>query len=202
MNNPIFQNTSQAIHFSFLIEAYEPGSESATGKMMRRHMEEMGLATGEREESTIDFGGLTALEIRGQAAMIRSAVNSHLNQVEAWAIKAKFGTTKTVEKLGTPKAYVFSAERIDAMRNISRHIAPVFMHHSVSEKSVLWLVAKACGEIEAVRPTFRDIEELGHGSKSTLCRVYPQLKKMLKSLENRAIDQLTPLFIREGIVPG
>lgn len=202
MINPIFKSTSQAIHFSYLIEAYEIGSESTTGKMMRKHLEEMGLATGEREESTIDFGGLSALEIRGQAAMIRSSVSTNLKGAEGWAIKAKFGTTKTIERSGSPKSYVFAVERIDAMRKLANYLTPMFMQQSVSEQSILWLVARACGEVEAVRPTFRDIEELGFGSKSQLCRVYPQLKKMITGLETRAIDQLTPLFKREGIVPG
>lgn len=197
--NPIFQSTSQAIHFSFLIEAYEPGAESAMGKILRRHLEELGMSTGEREPSSIDFGGLSALEVRGQAAMIRSAINTNLTQQEAWAIKAKYCLTRTIDKYGHPRVYVFTPERIDAMRNIARHIAPLFS--SVPAGAVIWLVAKACGEIEAVRPSFRDIEEQAGGSKSELCRVYPQVKKLLKGLEDAAIDRLTPLFQREGIVP-
>jgi hypothetical protein len=198
-NSPIFQSTSQAIHFSFLIEAYEPGAESAMGKILRRHLEETGQAMGEREPSSIDFDGLSAMEVRGQAAMIRSAINTHLTPCEAWAIKAKYGQTKTIERHGKPKSYIFTPERVDAMRNLARNLAPNYS--SIPSNAVVWLVARACGELEHVRPTFRDIEEQAGGSKSELCRVFPQVKKSLRELENRSIDKLTPIFQREGIVP-
>jgi len=200
VDNPIFQNTTQAVHFSFLMEALEPGAESAMGKIIRRRLEELGLATGERSESTIDFGGLTALEVRGQAAMIRGAINHHLPGPEGWAIKSKYGLTKTIEKSGKPRVHVFSPERIDAMRKLSRLIAPRFS--TVPSNAIIWLIAKSHGEIAPVRPTFRDIEEQAGGSKSELCRVYPQIKLTLTALENRGIDQLTPLFQQEGLVPN
>lgn len=197
----IFKSTSQAIHFSYLIEAYEPGAESAMGKIIRKRMQELGLENNDGVESTVDFDGLNALEVRGQAAMIRGAINTKLTHAESWAVKAKYGLTRVTERKGLKKSYSFTSERIDAMRNLSAYIAPAFASHGLAERSVLWLVAKACGEIEAVRPSFRDIEELTGASKSQLCRVYPDVKKMLRGLEQRAVDRLTPLFKKEGIVP-
>lgn len=199
---PIFSSTSQALHFSYLIEAYEPGAESAMGKIIRKRMQELGLETGEREESTINFNGLDAMEVRGQAAMVRSAVNLKLIASEAWAVKSKFGITRVFEKQGGGKTYNFTAERIDAMRNLAIFIAPIFASsQGITAHAILWLIAKACGEIEAVRPSFRDIEEMTGASKSQLCRIYPEVKKMCKTLTQRGEDRLMPLFKSEGLVP-
>lgn len=197
---PIFQSTSQAIHFSYLIEAYEPGAESAMGKIIRKRMEELGIAQDANINSTVDFAGLNAMEVRGQAAMIRSAITIHLTKPEGWALKARYGLTRVAEHKGRPKTYSFSSERLDALRNLATYLAPAFMAHKICERTTLWLITKACGEIEAVRPSFRDIEVLTGASKSQLCRFYPEVRKMLKGLEQRGIDRLTPLFKKEGIV--
>lgn len=194
----IFRSTTQALHFAYLIQAYEASVESAMGSIVRRRLMELGISEGTREESSVSFDGLNALEVRGQCAMIRLAVESLLPAAESWAIKARYGLTNIVERPGQVKAYVFAEERIVAMRALSAYFAPVYS--SIPSGAIIWLIAKSCGELEAIRPSFRDIEEHFGGSLGALHKAYHGINKTLRTLEQAGIDRLHPLFIREGVV--
>ncbi|HEY8355032.1 MAG TPA: hypothetical protein VIK69_08465 [Methylophilaceae bacterium] len=199
IQDAIFRSTSQALHFAYLIQAYEVGAESVMSKVIRRMLETLGIMDGTHEPSTVSFGGLSPLEIRGQCALIRLSVETCLPPPEAWAIKARYGITKIIERKGEPRAYAFAEYRISAMRSLADYLAPSFP--SVPRQAIMWLIAKSCGENPATRPSFRDIEELTGGSKSELHRVYPLVKERIRVLENLGTDRLTPIFAREGIVP-
>jgi len=89
-NQPIFRSVTQALHFSFIMMTMPATSKSATQLVIERMLEDAGFREDEDEPGSIDFAGLSALEVRGQCALILSAVNSHLPKPEADAVKARY----------------------------------------------------------------------------------------------------------------
>lgn len=197
MNQAIFRSTSQALHFAYLIEAYEVSVESIMSKAMRIIMMELGLwNTG--EPSTVNFGGLNALEVRAQCAMIRAAVRSRLPAPEAWAIQARYGMNEIILEDGQRKP-VFSRERYDAIMRLGDWLSPVFSHFN--PLAVDLLVARAVDK-RVADVTFRQMAEQFGASKDTWNRALHDVKKRLEGLEKLAINRLEPAFVADELVEG
>jgi hypothetical protein len=195
MSRAIFQSTGQALHFAYLIQSFEAAPESVMAKEMRKHLAMLGET---ERRSTVDFGGLNPLEIRGQMAMVRSAVNSRLPKPEADAIKARYGLVMT-SKLpdGTGSAEI-SEERRLAIIELAEYLHPQF--DNVPRLALVWLISRAVGNVASMRPAFKTIATMFGGSAATMCRVNPKLLVRLAQLERAGIDRLTPVFEREGLV--
>lgn len=89
---PIFRSIDQALHVAFLMDILPVRERGQLDRMIERLMREAGIAPTEvREDGSVNFSGLDALEVRGQCAMIRAAVKDHLPEHEAAAVYARFG---------------------------------------------------------------------------------------------------------------
>lgn len=195
MTQAIFRSTSQALHFSFLIEAYEMSVESIMARAMRMIMTELGLwNTG--EPSTVDFGGLSALEVRAQCAMIRAAVRNRLPPPEVWAIQARYCVNKISLENGQRKP-VFSRARYESIMNLGDWIAPSLP--AINKMAVDLLVARAVDK-RVVDAALRQMAESFGTSKSTLHRAMRDVRLRLETLENMAISRLEPAFVADGLV--
>lgn len=202
---PIFRSTSQAIHFAFLIEAYEASIESVMAIAMRRFMKELGIwDTG--NPSTVDFGGLNALEVRAQCAMIRAAVRSRLPAPEAWAIEARYGINHEAEDKDKQRRagfrrgdrnVRFSTARYEAVKNLGKWLAPSFP--TINPLAVNLLVARAIDSRVCTTSTRQMAEQMG-ASKDTWARSLKVVADRLRQLENQAIDRLEPDFVADGLV--
>lgn len=194
MTSAIFRSTSQALHFAYLIEAYEVAVESVMSKAIRRLMMECGIWRD--EPSTVNFGGLNALEVRAQCAMIRAAVRNRLPAPEAWAVQARYGINEIVLEDGERRP-VFSRERYDAIQNLSTWIAPSLRGMNVM--AIDLLVARAVDK-RVADVSFRQMAEQMGMSKSTWQRALADVRARLRGLENMAVDRLSPAFIDDGLV--
>lgn len=195
MNQAIFRSTSQALHFAYLIEAYEVSVESIMSKAMRIIMMELGLwNTG--EQSTVNFGGLNALEVRAQCAMIRAAVRSRLPAPEAWAVQARYGINEITLADGRRKP-VFSRERYDAIMRLGDWLAPSFSNFN--PLAVDLLVARAVDK-RVVDVTFRQMAENFGLDHSTYAYALKRVRGKLEVLEKMAINRLEPAFMADGLV--
>jgi hypothetical protein len=191
----IFRSTAQALHFAYIIQAYEVSAESVMAKAVRRLMKESGVwNTG--EPSSIDFDGLNSLEVRAQCAMIRAAVRDHLPGPERWAIQARYGINEIATMDGERKA-VFSRERYDAILNLSKWLAPSFKNFSLF--AVDLLVARAVSR-RVCSISLREMAEKFRLSKDTFGRALHDVKRRLYVLEGAGIDRLTPIFTADGVV--
>lgn len=90
MTDAIFTSVEQALFVAYLMESLPVTQKSQMQVLIERAMEEAGIAQ-KRERGTINFSGLTPLEIRGQCAMIRGAVEHGLPHPERDAVLAKYG---------------------------------------------------------------------------------------------------------------
>lgn len=194
----IFKSTQQAVFFSFLIEAQPARDGGSLGMLLDRLKLE---ATGMREikeVSTINFSGLRDLEIRGQAAMVRSAV-MHLPSPESWALRSRYGASNL--QRGADRSIIragFSQDRAYAMMQLASYLEPAF--GTLSNMAILLLVARVCGECDELRPRFEAIVKEAGSSLGTLHKYEKQIKVRVRSLCNVGIDRLTPNFVRDGLV--
>jgi len=199
MNQAMFRSTSQALHFSYMIQAYEVSVENIMSKAIRAIMKELGI-WNEGDPSTVDFSGLSPLEIRGQCAMIRAIVRDRLPGPEAWAIQARYGVNE-ITTIDGKKRFVFSSERQEAIMNLGNWMAPSFPNFNPLAVDIL--IAKAVGALNKKQSngiTFREMAEqfgLSHGAYHHAMK---QVGERLIALESRAIDTLTPEFERDGVV--
>lgn len=90
MERPIFQSIGQALHVSFLMDSLPVTQKGNTQAMLERLMEEAGVPREIRRDGSLNFSGLSPMEVRGQCAMVRGAVGHHCTAMEAHAIRAWF----------------------------------------------------------------------------------------------------------------
>ncbi|MDR1662524.1 MAG: hypothetical protein LBR95_08915 [Azoarcus sp.] len=195
MDQAIFRTTSQALHFSYVIQAYEPSAESVMAKVVRRLMKESGV-WDVGAPSTVNFDGLNALEVRAQCAMIRAAVHDRLPGPECWVIQARYGINDIVAEDGQRK--YCNQEKFEAILNLADWMRPSL--RDVSPLAVDHLVANATGGKGVRKRTLRELAEQFGKSKDTWRRSLCDVRRRLDALENLAIDRLTPGFVAEGIV--
>ena len=195
MSQAIFRSVGQAVHFSFLLEALEASSESLMARMMREHL--ISIGAWKSDESTINFGGLTSLEIRAQAAMIRSACRNRLTGPEFWVVLSRYGMIKVRNTEGH-KAYWIPQEKADALGSLADWLSA--QHAALPPDVLRLLVLRATASVEGLRPTFRDIAEKSGCNKDTLCRHAKKISHRVRELETFAFERLEPTFLRDGVV--
>ena len=70
-NAPVFRSTQQALHVAFLMGILPVTQKSNTQMLLERLMEEAGVAKVVQRDGTLNFAGLSPMEVRGQCAMVR-----------------------------------------------------------------------------------------------------------------------------------
>jgi hypothetical protein len=195
----IFRSTQQAIAFSYMVSTLPARDGGALGKLLDRMQLEATGKLEEREVSSISFAGLSDMEVRGQCAMVRAAVENLLPSPESWAIRARFGVA-FIDRASdrTIKSATYGPDRTRAMRNLAKYLAPSL--DTISSDAILMLIARTCGECDELRPTFRQIEAEVGTPKSTAERAEKKVKHRVRNLVNLGVDRLTPLFERDGLV--
>jgi hypothetical protein len=180
---PIFSSVQQALHFSFLMETLPVTQKSSMQTMIDRMLEEMGIVQ-EREIVTINFGGLSAIEIRGQCAMVRGVVIHHLPQPEADAIHARYAS-QTLKASGVRGVRDYSQPLLSTSGDLPTLAMAWSLFATVKQRDGL--------------STQKIADEFGLG-KSTVAKDVLSIRRTARMLENRAIERLTPLFERSGLM--
>ncbi|MDR0674080.1 MAG: hypothetical protein LBF93_10620 [Zoogloeaceae bacterium] len=194
MPEAIFNSTSQALHFAYIIQAYEASVESVMAKALRRLIKMHDVWN--HAPSTVNFGGLNALEVRAQCAMIRAAVRDRLPGPEAWAIEARHGINIITMKDGR-RLCAFSRDRHEAILKLGNYLAPSFPHFN--PLAVNLLVARVVDK-QCQHATLRRLASgsgLGH---SAFFYALARVRDRIYALEGMAIDRLTPVFTASGLV--
>ena len=196
---PIFQTTQQAIFFSYMLSNLPARDGGTLGRILDKMKLEATGMLEEREISSVSFAGLNEMEVRGQCAMVRAAVENLLPPPESWAIRSRYGVAfidRNAERKVVSAS--FGPDRTRSMRNLAKYLAPSF--DAVNSDAMLLLIARTCGECDELRPTFRQIEAEAGTPKSTAERAEKKVKQRTRVLVNLGIDRLTPLFERDGLV--
>ncbi|MGB8422198.1 hypothetical protein [Paraburkholderia sp.] len=191
----IFRNTQQALSVAYLVMA-EPAREKmafrlaliriieSIGTLNRRQAAFLDYLYGQKE-GTVNFEGLSPLEIRGQCSMITAAVAHHTKKAEQAAIWIRHARDHDKKV-----AVIWMARQLRAKLNIT------------STDAIRYLVAEQSLPQKERDPekTFKYISEQTGVPVRTLERAAVTIRKHLRQLENSAVDKLTPMFVRDGVV--
>jgi hypothetical protein len=191
----IFESTQQALHVSYLVMS-EPVRDKnglrltliriieSIGTLNRRQAAFLDYLYGEKGGS-VNFEGLSPLEVRGQCAMITACVLHQLQPAERYAIWVRFG--RGVER---KQGVIWMAKKLRAALNLS------------NLNAIRYLVAEQSLPKEQRDPekTFKYISEKTDVPVRTLERAAMMIRKQLRTYENAAYDTLTPMFERDGVV--
>lgn len=196
LQQPIFKHARQAIAFAYLLEGVPVRQDSPLGMAVRKAMLESGqLELVER--GSINLEGLSDLEVHGQCAMIRLAVEGMLPGPEGWAIKARYGHTHVHLNPDKTREFFFSEGRLAAMRSLVMYLSPII---DLSQPALMLLLARYCAECEQLQPSLRLIEKEGGGSIATLSRRGKVMRTHVQRLIEQGVKRLEPLFVSHGLI--
>jgi len=213
MSGAIFQTTGQALHVSYMILSQEARQNGALRKAILQIMSQLDTLTARQRDwmnqligepsGTVNFGGLSADEVRAQCAMVTQAVKDHLPAPEMWAIHARFIPTE-FEDMGRDeegrviKRFFYSQERVDAIVGLSAYLQPLFP--AIHGVALDMMIARAFANHAKIEISFRELAENFGGSHMTYARANKSLVEKLRELELMAVRRLTPMFERTGLV--
>lgn len=185
MTQAVFKSTSQALHFSYLIEFEPAAGKSIMQAMYEEHLKATGKwVTIPAEERTIDFGGLSPLEIRGQCAMVRASAEHRLVYPEANAVRAHYGMQTT---------------KAAGIRGLVEYVAPMLTIQNDMTK-----LAMAWGHLGTIKQrkglTQIQIAEYYGVPVATVQRDQKKIAEVGRLLLKRAIDGLDVHFKRTELV--
>jgi hypothetical protein len=183
--NAVFSSTRQALHVSFLIEIMPVVARSQMQMILERLMEEAGITPQlELHERTIDFRGLSALEVRGQCAMVVGAANGNLPLPELAAIWTRFGMRR---------------RQADGVRALAEYLEPLMgTRHDVARLAMIWSLFAREGKRDDF--SLNKIASEFDLARATLQRDRQKIAVYQKALEQRALERLDPYFKRTGLV--
>lgn len=180
--DPVFSSVGQALHISFLMEILPVTQKVSTQILIDSIKQQLGKVEA-RVSSTINLGGMSPLEFRGQCAMVRSASQNHLTQPEFDAIRTRFGWQRT---------------QAAGIQGIHDYLLPlVQLQGELALKAILWSLYHR-GERKGL--AIRDIERETGIPKSTLADASGVVRRSVQGLEERAHARLGDLFERTGLV--
>jgi hypothetical protein len=112
MNEPVFQDASHALHVSYLIHSLPPATVSPTAIVIDQLVKENHVwdEVKPMQAKRVNFGGLSPLEVRGQAAQVVSMVNHLPHEAERFACQAIYG---------------HQVIKADGVRGLGQYCAPV-----------------------------------------------------------------------------
>ena len=179
----IFKSVEQALHFSFLMEIMPVTQKSQMQSLIERMLEARGVAIV-REAGSINFAGLSSLEIRGQCAMVCSMVRNRLPQPEIAAVHARFA---------------YQAAKADGVRILRDYCQPLL---STQNADAALIMAWSIYAPDVMRKDFsvRKIAEECEMSSSSVSRDIQRIRNTSRLLLNRAVERLASLFIRSNLV--
>lgn len=190
----IFADTTIALHVAFLLRslpAIEPCSLrraliaalESLDHMTRRQSDWLDRLLGTPSE-TVDFGGLSRIEIAGQCSMITDAVLQRLPSPEVFAMLARFALTEPEKTAG-----VFGVVAHVA------HASPVGNRNALIDLTWRRYLPRRFKGGYALR----EIEKRTGVSRSTLDRAGHWLDDELDGLELQALRRLERTFVPHGV---
>ena len=183
MEEPIFQSIEQAIHVAFLMDILPVTQKSPMQVVIDKMKEDAGILQ-EREGGSINFGGMTALEIRAQCAMIRASVQDHLPSPERDAIWARYG---------------YQLCKARGVRGVRDYAKPQ-LSISGDEATLALTWSIYCASHQRKDFSLQKLADEYGFSKTNAHRNVKKIKEVGMFLRNRGIGRLEGLFAGKGVV--
>lgn len=184
--DPIFQNVGQALHVAFLMQIL-PVTQKVSTQMLIDALRQASGKMEARIASTINMGGMSPLEFRGQCAMVTAAAQHHLMAPEFAAVRSRFG-----HQLTKAQGVMALAEYLQPQSGID---------HNWALRALVWSHYHRGSQRSADRWSLRDIETETGVPRRRLGEALQVVRDMGNALERRAEVRLEALFARTGLTP-
>jgi hypothetical protein len=186
MTEAVFRSVHQALHVSHLMAVLPPTQKSNTQALIEQLMRDAGVLNEVERDGTLNFKGLSPLEVRGQCAMVRGAVVHHCTLQERMAIWAWFA---------------HDATKAEGVRFLRDWCAELWTVESPQARMVMMWRANVPEDSKVARMcSVRDIEGEHGIPKSTVQRQVAAVSKACRSLRERGAGRLEALFVAHGLV--
>jgi hypothetical protein len=205
----IFDSAGQAVHVALVVMGQEASQGTPFRAALMRVMEQATLETAQQRHwldqlrgdraGTVNFSGLSTLDVRAQCALIAEAIRTRLPEIEMWVLQAKYGRTD-FEDVDGERRFAFSAERIAAIQGLSKWMAPMFSR--IKPLALDCMLGRMLANHKQIDISVRDLAAQFGGSHTKYVRASFKMKNQLRILEGMAIDRLEPYFAEQGIVPA
>lgn len=183
---PIFRSVSQALHVSYLMAILPPTQKSPTQVLINDLMDQAGVKREVERDGTINFGGLSPLEVRAQCAMVISAVKNHLQAPERHAVEAWFA---------------HDARKADGVRFLCDWCTPHWTIESPQARMMItWRINVSDDSAAAKHCSIRDITGEHGIPKSTAHDQLVKVAKVIQTLRSHGMAQLEWMFQEHGLV--
>ncbi|PXW23395.1 hypothetical protein [Paraburkholderia caballeronis] len=196
----MFNSAEQAIHVAYLVMSVDARQPNAFAQMLRHVLEELPSRTTKQEAMLEYLGGahssdyidpaesLTMDEYRGQCAQITDRIRNVLPGPECYAVWSRWGVRTGPE-----------GEKSVGVQGLAEYCAPLLR----------------IGEIEAIQAlvygrtnerwrrqglSYEEIAKAYSISVKTLRLAAATIRTTAESLENRAIQRLSPEWERDGLI--
>jgi hypothetical protein len=184
--NAVFRSVSQALHVAFLMEFLPVTQKSNSQAVIERMMEEAGVPRETREAGSVNFSGLSPMDVRGQCSMVRAGVRHHCTPMEAHAIHAWFADKN-------------SPDKIAGVHAISDHCAGTFTFDVNKARLLVCWNIHSQGRLRDM-VTERAIAAETNISQSTVHRNIVAVSRIASALRRGAMDRLGALWTRDGLI--
>lgn len=195
-HEPVFRSVHHALHIAFLMEALPPTQKGSTQIFIEDLLRQNFLLDEvPEEERSFRVKGLSPIEIRGQCALVRAAVQDHLTNPERHVVWARFGQQITRTKA-------------QGVAGLAEYLAPLCDQQSAE------VVKALCWALFTPRTTMRDrttgrtkewsLRDIGRQygvARSTLGETQKRIRHHSEALEKHALARLHELFLRTSLVP-
>lgn len=186
MTQAVFRSVHQALHVAFLMAVLPPTQKSNTQALIEQLMRDAGVLREVEHDGTLNFQGLSPLEVRGQCAMVRGAVEHHCTEPERMAIWAWFAHDENKAR---------------AISYLCDWCAPYWTVESRPARMMMTWRANVTDDSKAARHcSLRDIEGEHGIPKSTVHRQVAAVTKACRGLRQRGAERLEELFVQHGLV--
>lgn len=185
--DPIFRSVGQALWFSYMIEQHEMSQPSPTQTVIKDLLKRSGewLDAPTPAERTVNFSGLTPMEVRGTCAMVRGMVKDHLTEPERFAVEAR---------------YAYQRARAVAVRGLRDYFEALCKTSSRDALLALTWAAYMPSKRKGDGWSLDSISREYGTAKSVLHRDQKLIRERAGKLEAMALDRLFPLFTKDGLV--
>ena len=185
LNEPVFQDASHALHVSYLIHSLPPTTVSPTAIVIDQLVKENHVwdEVKPMQAKRVNFGGLSPLEVRGQAAQVVSMVNHLPHEAERFACQAIYG---------------HQVIKADGVRGLAAYCAPALGCSDSMALYVAWHVFMRPHQRQGV--TMQDIAKEFGVTFSVVDHATRTVRNYGKSLHSRAIDALSERFQTGGLI--
>lgn len=184
MNEGIFRSVGQALYVSFLMATLPPTQRVSTQVLIQGLREQLGKEEA-RAASTINLGGMSPLEFRGQCAMVIASARTNLPSPEYAAVRARFGHQRT------------KAEGVAALADYVQPMTGI--EHALALRAVVWSQYHRGSQRAKDRWSLKAICDETGVPVAALRRCVDVVRTTGTALEKRADERLAPIFEARGV---